>query len=79
MMKKTHVCNVEIRIEETSLRKARTVIKENVKMSKQSITAVLNGKDEFELLFTGLNKSWMYQLLLFTFSLRYFADHDLNS
>ena len=48
-------------------------------MSKQSITAVLNGKDEFELLFTGLNKSWMYQLLLFTFSLRYFADHDLNS
>ena len=34
MMKKTHVCNFEIRIEETSLWKERTVIKENVKISK---------------------------------------------
>ena len=34
MMKRTHVCNFEIRIEETSLRKARTVIKENVKNIK---------------------------------------------
>ena len=30
-MKRTHVCNLEIRIEETSLWKARTVIKENIK------------------------------------------------
>ena len=35
MMKRERVCNVEIRIEETlSLRKARAVIKENVKISK---------------------------------------------
>ena len=42
MMKRTPVRNVEIRIEETSLRKTRTVIKENVEMSKKQITAVLN-------------------------------------
>ena len=34
MMTRTHVCNLEIRTEETSLRKALTVIKENVKISK---------------------------------------------
>ena len=42
MMKRTPVRNVEIRIEETSLRKTRTVTKENVEMSKKQITAVLN-------------------------------------
>ena len=42
MMKRTPVRNVEIRIEETSLRKTRTVIKENVEISKKQITAVLN-------------------------------------
>ena len=42
MMKRTPVRNVDIRIEETSLRKTRTVIKENVEISKKQITAVLN-------------------------------------
>ena len=37
MMKRTHVCNLEIRIEETSLWKARTVIKENVKIANNNI------------------------------------------
>ena len=37
MMKITHVCNLEIRIEETSLWKARTVIKENVKIANNNI------------------------------------------
>ena len=35
--KRTHVCNLEIRIEETSLWKARTVIKENVKIANNNI------------------------------------------
>ena len=37
LMKSTHVCNLEIRIEETSLWKARTVIKENVKIATNNI------------------------------------------
>ena len=37
MMKRTHVCNLKIRIEETSLWKARTVIKENVKIANNNI------------------------------------------
>ena len=37
LMKSTHVCNLEIRIEETSLWKARTVIKENVKIANNNI------------------------------------------
>ena len=37
LMKRTHVCNLEIRIEETSLWKARTVIKENVKIANNNI------------------------------------------
>ena len=37
-MKRTHVCNLEIRIEETSLWKARTVIKENVKIANNNNT-----------------------------------------
>ena len=48
------------------------------KMSKQPITT-LNGEVELALLLTGSKKSWMYQLLFFIFSLRYFVDHDLNS
>ena len=57
MMKRERVCNVEIRIEETlSLRKARAVIKENVKISKQPITAALNGEDELPLLLTSSKK-----------------------
>ena len=36
-MKRTHVCNLENRIEETSLWKARAVIKENVKISNIKI------------------------------------------
>ena len=28
---------------------------------------------------TGSEKSWIYQLLFFIISLRYFEDHDLNS
>ena len=34
MMKRTYASNLEIRIEEISLGKARTAIKENVKTSK---------------------------------------------
>ena len=42
MMKRSHVCNLKIRIEETSLWKARTVIKENVKISKYQIIKIAN-------------------------------------
>ena len=38
MMRRTHVCNVEIRIEETSLRKARSLRK---KMSKYQNMKIL--------------------------------------
>ena len=41
--------------------------------------AVLNGEDELALLLTGSKKSWMYQLLFFIISLRYFVNYDLNS
>ena len=34
IIKRTYVCNLEIRTEEASLWKATTVIKENVKISK---------------------------------------------
>ena len=34
IMKRTHVCNLEIRIEEMPLRKVTTVIKEKAKISK---------------------------------------------
>ena len=57
MMKRTHVCYVETRIEETSLWKARTVIEENVKISKQLVTVALNGEEELALLLTGSKKS----------------------
>ena len=81
VIKRTHVRNLKIRIEETSLWKARTVIKENVKyqnikLSKYPIAVALNGEVELVLLLTGSKKSWMYQLLLFIFSLRYLGDHD---
>ena len=46
LMKRKHVCNLEIRIEETSLWKARTVIKENVKVSKYQ-----NSINMYQLLF----------------------------
>ena len=54
MMKTTHECNLEVRIEETSLWKARIDIKENVKnqnikISKQPITIALNGEVELAL------------------------------
>ena len=52
---------------------------QNIKISKQPITVALNGEVELALLLTGSKKSWMYQLLFFIFSLRYFVDYDLNS
>ena len=48
-------------------------------ISKQPITVALNGEVELVLLLIGSKKSWMYQLLFFIFSLRYFVSHDLNS
>ena len=42
MMKRTHVCNLEIRIEGPSLWKARTVIKKNVKISKYQDIKIAN-------------------------------------
>ena len=42
MMKRTHACYLEIRIEETSLWKTRTVIKENVKISKYQNIKIAN-------------------------------------
>ena len=84
-MKRMYVCNVEIRIEETlSLLKVKAGIKEKAKIS---ITAITGNKqlqqaitaDEPALLLTGSKKSWMYQLLFFIISLRYFVDYDLNS
>ena len=84
MMKRTHVCNLKIRIEETSLWIATTVIEENVKISKYQNIKIANNSSIkrgsrtcVEL--TGSKMSWMYQLLFFIFSLRYFVNHDLNS
>ena len=51
---------------------------QNTKTLKQPITVALNGEVELALLLTGSKKSWMYQLLFFIFSLRYFVDHNLN-
>ena len=42
IMKRTHVCNLEIPIEETSSWKVRTVIKENVKISKYQDVKIAN-------------------------------------
>ena len=42
MMKRTHACYLEIRIEETSLWKTQTVIKENVKISKYQNIKIAN-------------------------------------
>ena len=52
---------------------------QNVKISKQPITAALNGEYKLALLLTDWKKSWTYQLLFFIVSLRYFVDHNLNS
>ena len=47
------------------------------KMSEyQNIKIVLHGEVELASLLTGSKKSWMYLLLFFIFSLRYFVDHD---
>ena len=52
---------------------------EIIKISKQPITVALNWEVELAWLLTSSKKSWMYQLLFFILSLRYFVDHDLNS
>ena len=58
----------------------RVIIKENVKISKyQNSQQNSSREDELALLLIGSKESWMYQLLFFTISLRYFVDHDLNS
>ena len=51
--------------------KVRGVIAENImllKYEKQAITALLNGKNNLMLLTTALEKSWIYQVLLFVVS-----------
>ena len=50
---------------------------QNIKIVNK--TAALNREDELALLLIGSKESWMYQLLFFTISLRYFVDHHLNS
>ena len=42
MMKRTHACYLEIRIEETSLWKTRAVINENIKISKYQNIKIAN-------------------------------------
>ena len=61
--------------------KRRLLLKkcENIKISKYPITVTLNGEVQLTLLLTSSKKSWMYQLLLFIFSLRYFVGHNLFS
>ena len=44
----------------------------------QAIAASLNGIDELVLLLTALKKSWIYQLLSFIVSLRYFVNQVLH-
>ena len=54
-----------------SLLKVRGVIAENImllKYEKQAITALLNEKNNLMLLTTALEKSWIYQVLLFVVS-----------
>ena len=72
MASKTQLFHLKIWIEEIlSLSKARGVITENMtllKYQKRAITAALNGKDALILLFTVLEKLWIYQVLPFVVS-----------
>ena len=84
MTRRMRVWNLEIPIEETSLCKARTVIKENVKTWKyENITTANNSSIKWGRWTCAvtyfLKKSWMYELLFRIFSLKYFLDHGLNS
>ena len=86
MMKKTQMCNVENRIEETrTLLKAKIVIKENVKISKyQNInegnsSSIKWGRWTCVVLLTGSKNSWIFQLLSFIVGSRYFVDQELIS
>ena len=57
----------------------RGVIAENImllKYEKQAITALLNGKNNLMLLTTALEKSWIYQVLLFVVSRNTFATRN---
>ena len=49
---------------------------QNIQILKLAIAAALNGKDELALLLTGSKKSWIYQLLSFIVSSRYFVDQE---
>ena len=77
MIKRTHVCNVEVRIEETLLWKARTIIKENVKISKrkqQQNIKIANNNNIKRGGWTCVVAYWfekimMYQLLYFQFEI----------
>ena len=49
---------------------------QNIKVLKYAIAAALNGEDELALLITGSKKSFIYQLLSFSVSSRYFVDQN---